>query len=93
MAAVGIGLGFQALFVGMEPKWIPKAIATAFLATAVFILIAAERRSTAVMRRLQPHEVQTFRLVNVRLITISLVIATLSLAVAIWTLEIKAGTL
>ena len=27
-AAVGIGLGFQALFVQMDPPWVPRAIAT-----------------------------------------------------------------
>ena len=32
MAAVGIGLGFNALFQALEPTWVPKAIATAFLA-------------------------------------------------------------
>ena len=31
-AAIGIGLGFHVLFQAMQPLWVPKAIATAFLA-------------------------------------------------------------
>lgn len=30
LAAVGIGLGFNALFGKMEPEWLPKLIATGY---------------------------------------------------------------
>jgi len=45
MAAVGIGLGFNALFDALKPAWIPKAIATAFLLIAIFIFVSSERRT------------------------------------------------
>ena len=38
MASVGIGLAFNALFVRMEPWWVPRSIATAFFLVAIFIL-------------------------------------------------------
>lgn len=86
MAAVGIGLGFNALFRALEPDWVPKAIATAFLGIGVLIFLVSERRACAVISRFKPHEVETFRLVNVRLITWAAVIATVALAAAMWAL-------
>lgn len=86
MAAVGIGLGFNALFQAMDPIWVPKAIATLFLGIAMFIFLAAERRACAVMQRLDTHDVQSFRVINVRLLSYALVAATLALVAAIWLL-------
>lgn len=36
--AVGIALAFNALFVRLEPPWVPKSVATAFLLIAILIL-------------------------------------------------------
>ena len=85
-ASVAVGLGFQVLFETMKPEWAPKAIATAFLLIAIFVFISAERRAAAMNKRFQPHEVETFKLVNLRLITVAVVIATTSLAAALWVL-------
>lgn len=86
LAAVGIGIGFNALFKAMEPSWVPKGIATAILVIGVLIFIAAERRSAAVMKRLETHQVKAFKPLNLRLITAVLVLATASLIAAIWVL-------
>ena len=86
LAAVAIGIGFNALFQTLDPTWVPKAIATVFLLIAIFVVIAAERRACAVMRRLQPHEIKTFQMVNLRLISWSMAAATAALIAAIWLL-------
>ena len=85
-AAIGIGLGFHALFGRIEPLWLPRAIATAFLLIAIVIFLAAERRACAVIRRLHTHEVETVKIGVVRLITIVTVAATVALIGAIWLL-------
>ncbi len=90
-AAVGVGLGFQALFNKMEPDWVPKAIATAFLAIAIFVFWTAERRACAVVARLHTHEIQTVRTRNLRLITIAIIAAIAALIGAMWLLRIKPG--
>ena len=90
-AAVGIGLGFNALFGKMEPAWVPKTIATSLLIIAVFIFVAAERRASAIIHRLVTHEVVTVKVSTLRLLTILSVLATVSLAAAIWTLRITPG--
>ncbi len=90
-AAVGIGLGFQALFREMEPVWIPKAIATAFLLIAIFVLVVAERRACAVLARLHPHEIRTMKTINLRVMTYGAVAATLVLIGALWLLQVGEG--
>ena len=85
-ASIAVGLGFQALFEMLKPAWIPKGIASAFLLIAVFVFVSAERRAAAMTKRFHPHEVETFKLVNLRLITIAAAGATIALAAAIWAL-------
>ena len=85
-AAIGIALGFNALFKTMEPEWLPKAISTVFLLIAIFVIVVAEQRAAAVMKRLTSHEVKTFKAVNLRLIAIAIVLGALTLIGSLWTL-------
>ena len=87
-AAIGIGLGFHALFGRIHPLWLPRAIATAFLLIAILIFIAAERRACIVIRRLHTHKIETVKIGVLRLITAVTVAATLALMAAIWLLAI-----
>ena len=48
-AAIGVGLGFRALFMEMQPPWLPRAIATLFLLIGIALFIAAERRAAWVV--------------------------------------------
>ena len=84
--AIGIGLGFHALFGRIHPLWVPRAVATAFLAIAIIIFLAAERRACIVIRRLHTHEVETVKIGVLRLITVVSLVATLALIAAIWLL-------
>lgn len=88
MAAVGIGLAFNALFVSMDPWWVPRAIATAFFVTAVVILFSAERRACSVVQRLHAHKVETVGVNRLRIITILVALAIIALIVALWMLPI-----
>lgn len=86
-AAIGIGLGFHALFGHIHPIWFPRAIATAFLIIAMIIFVAAERRACVVIRRLHTHQIETVKIAVVRLITIVTVAATIALIAALWFLQ------
>jgi putative membrane protein len=88
-AAVGVGLGFQALFNKMEPSWVPKLIATSFLLIAILVFVAAERRACSILHRLHSHEVQTVRTRNLRLITFAIAGSIAALIAAMWLLKIK----
>ena len=59
LAAVGIGLGFNALFGKLEPAWWPKALATGFVLIGIAVFFAAQRsaappRSPGVWRATGP---------------------------------------
>jgi putative membrane protein len=86
-AAIGIGLGFHALFGKIQPLWLPRAIATAFLVVAIIIFLAADRRACLVIRRLHTHRVETVRVGIVHLISLVTVAATVALIAAIWLLN------
>lgn len=87
LAAVGIGLGFSALFRQMEPVWVAKALATIFLALGIFIFMSSQERACAVLERLRTHEVKTAQGRNIRLVTSGMVVATLALILALWIFE------
>lgn len=84
MAAVGIGLGFNALFDALQPAWLPRVIASAFLLIAIFIFVSAERRALHIRTRLQAHQVRALRPVNMRVLAAGLVAATLGLGIGVW---------
>jgi putative membrane protein len=88
-AAIGVGLGFRALFAEMQPPWLPRAIATLFLLIGVALFVAAERRAAWVVEHLHVHAVETVRVRNMRLVTAAMVLATFVLIVALWSTRIS----
>lgn len=88
-ASVAIGLGFQALFLKMEPPWVPKSIATLFLLLAIFLFVAAERRACQVLDRLDAHQVKEFKNSRLRLMALIATIGVLALIAAMWGLPIS----
>ena len=90
-AAAAIGLGFNALFVQMNPWWVPRAIASIFFCLAILIFIAAERRSCAVLDRLSTHEVKPFKNRWMRAMMVIASAGILALLGAMWFLPISIG--
>lgn len=91
LGAVGIGLGFQALFSKIEPAWVPRLIATVFLLLGIFLFVAAERQACKVLSRLSVHSVKPFRNKNMRLITVVSSVAVTGLIAALWMLPFTTG--
>lgn len=87
LAAVGIGLGFNALFGKLEPAWLPKALATGFILIAIAIFHAAQGKAAAVARRLECHKSEPMRGLTMRLVAAGLIAASVGLAGAIWWLD------
>jgi putative membrane protein len=88
LAAVGVGLGFNALFGKIEPAWAGKAIASAFIVIGVFVFVAAERNAAAVKKRLDPHKAAPIRSLKLKLIAGAMAIASLALVAAIWAIDL-----
>lgn len=53
--AIGVGLGFRALFARIEPTWLPKLVASAFMVLAIVLVLSAERRAQNAIRRMSAH--------------------------------------
>lgn len=88
LAAVGIGLGFNALFGKLEPAWLPRAIATLFILIGIFVFWAAQRNGCAVQKRLNAHQVESLKQQNLRLIAAFMALGSAALAVGIWIIEV-----
>lgn len=86
LATIGIGLGFNALFGQLNPAWVPKGIATLFIALGIVIIVMAERRACAVNNRLSAHEITSLPPLNLRLIAIVYSLGAGALIVALWVL-------
>ena len=48
MASVALALGLRAVFGSFEPTWVPKAVASGFILTAIMIFWAARQSACAV---------------------------------------------
>lgn len=88
LGCIAIGVGFHALFNKVEPSWVPRLIATGFLALAAFIVWLAARRAAAVTKRLSTHVVDRAQRVNLNLIASAVSLGAITLAGAIWFLPI-----
>ncbi len=83
-AAIGVGLGFQALFNRLQPEWLPRGIATIFFVSAILIFITAERRACTVLARLDTHAVKTAGHQQMRLLAYLSAAACAALTFVIW---------
>ena len=88
LACIAIGVGFHALFNKIEPEWVPRLIATAFLGLAVLVIVLAERRACAVLSRLNAHTVKGTRRMNLRLFAAVVTLGAVGFAAVIWLLPI-----
>jgi len=89
LAAVGIGLGFNALFGKLEPLWVPKAIATLFMIIGTFIFWIAQRNGCAVQTRLNSHRATPVKPNNLRIISGLMGSGAIALIAAIWMVDFK----
>jgi putative membrane protein len=88
LGSVGIGLAFHVLFLRMEPDWVPRGIATIFLAIGIYLFISAERRACLVLHRLSAHRIMPLRDNGLKVIAYASSIAALALIAALWLLPI-----
>ena len=90
LACIAIGVGFHALFNKVDPNWLPRIVATIFLCLGVLVIMLADRRATAVMRRLDAHVVRTARQMNMRLFAAVIILGAAGLGAAIWLMPASA---
>ena len=84
MAAVGIGIAFNALFQKLEPAWLAKVLATCFILVGVLIFWLARRKSCAVMQRMSAHRANPVPSSQLSLIAWLASLASFGLVAGLW---------
>ena len=85
-AAIGIGLGFRALFGEWDPSWLPKLIATVFILGGGWLAITAERRACRTLERLDTHEFEAISTPNFKVMAYAIATGSVVLSVGLWVL-------
>ena len=88
LAAVGIGLGFNALFGKLEPWWLPRAIATIFIIIGLFVFYMAQRNGCRVQSRLSAHDATPMQGMNLKIIAGFMAFGSACLAIGMWLIEL-----
>ena len=83
-ASIGLGLAFQAIFQKIEPNWVPKLIASAFICLGILIIWKAERRTVRVRGMQEPHTVEAVKKSGYRTLAIVVSLSAVALLVCIW---------
>lgn len=82
--AIGVGLGFRALFGQVEPSWLPRLIASLFMVLAIVMILSAEKRMCRALGRLSSHAFAPPSRRGIRLAAFSIAAGALALIAAIW---------
>jgi putative membrane protein len=88
LAAVGIGLGFNALFGKLQPFWLPRAIASLFILIGIFIFYMAQRNGCRVQERLSSHDATPMPSANLKVTAGAMAFGSLCLGVGMWLIEV-----
>lgn len=86
-AAIGIGLGFRALFGEFEPPWLARAIATACILLGAFVAFAAVRRASRTFERLSSHYLDAPKITGLKWTGNGIGVGALIVAAALWVLH------
>ena len=86
-AAIGIGLGFKAVFGAFDPPWLAKAIATVFILAGGWLAITAQKRACRTLERLDAHKFEAISTPNFRALAYSVAAGSLVLTAGLWILN------
>ena len=90
-AAIGIALGFHALFGHLDPPWAARCIASLFLLIAIAIFVAAQRHARAAHKQLNAHRIEATNGRWIEMISIASIGGSAALGAAIWFLPMRLG--
>ncbi|OYX63515.1 MAG: hypothetical protein B7Y88_12645 [Sphingomonadales bacterium 32-64-17] len=86
-AAIGIGIGFRALFGEFDPPWLARGIATAFILAGAWLALVAQHRACRTLARLDPHKLEELSPPNFRLLAWGVAVGAALLVAGLWLLN------
>ncbi|QFU09717.1 hypothetical protein PARPLA_00720 [Rhodobacteraceae bacterium THAF1] len=86
LTTVVVALALQAVFSVYEPKWVPKAIASAFLLAALVIFVAGWDEARRACRDLDTHDATAQPTWRLSILSLLLAFGTVGIGVVLWQL-------
>lgn len=86
LGAVGVAIGFQAVFGEAQPTWMAKLVASLFLLVALVIFWSAWVQTRKMQKRLDQHDAQARSTRSFTRLTVLLTVATLATGGVLWSL-------
>jgi putative membrane protein len=84
LAAIGIGIAFNALFARLEPAWLPKVLASCFVLVGILVFWLAAFKARAVLRRMSAHRAEPLPSTQIDLLALLLSAAGAGLLAGLW---------
>lgn len=86
MASIALALGMKAVFGAFEPTWAAKAVATIFVAAAIYIFWAAQSSACKTLRRLDDHKAHAQPMRRMRTLAVIFAVAAVCVGGVLWAL-------
>ncbi len=84
LGAIGVSIGFQAVFKEFEPTWLAKSTATLFLIIALMIFWSAQRNACKTFDRLKERDVEATQSRSYVILAAVMSIAAIGTGIVLW---------
>ena len=84
LGAIGVAIGFHAVFQEMQPTWLAKGTATLFLLISLMIFWSARRNACKTFDRLHGRDVEATPTRSYTILASAMSIATIATGVILW---------
>ena len=84
LGCIGVAIGLHAVFGTADPVWLPKSVATMFLAIALLLIWTARARAVHTRRRLHQHVAETEPPTAITAIALSVSLGILATGAILW---------
>ncbi len=86
MGAIAVAIGLKAVFGDFEPTWMAKAVATVFLAAALFMFWSAQRQAARTHGRLSQRDASIKTPRYFRIVALIMALGAICTGVILWSL-------
>lgn len=86
LGALAVAIGLKAVFGEFEPTWAAKAVASVFVAAAIWVVWAAERAAARTTRRMSRHAIESQPHRRLRIIAVVLTVGAVGTGAILWML-------
>ncbi|ASM73569.1 MULTISPECIES: YidH family protein [Roseobacteraceae] len=86
MASIAVAIGLRAVFGAFEPTWVAKAVASIFLAAALFMFWSAQRQAKRTHSRLSQRDASIKTPRYFIIVAVTMALGTIGTGITLWSL-------